>query len=85
MDICSQDKITTTLNKCVITLETDSQVHEKVCQETKSPCQISNTDKASIWLLFLRIVLTLNTLLDTIPINSSGVLEMPVFQQIVTQ
>lgn len=36
MDLCSQDEIKTTLNKCAIILDTDSQVYEKVCQETGS-------------------------------------------------
>lgn len=85
MDLCSQDEITTTFNNCAIILETYSQVYEKVCQETGSLCQISYTDKANIWLLFSRTVLTLNTLLDNIPMNPSTVLEMPVFYQIVTE
>lgn len=85
MDLCSQDEITTTFNKCAIILETDSQVYEKVYQETGSLCQISYTDKASICLVFSRTVLTLNTLLDNILMNPSTVLEMPIFYQIVTE
>lgn len=85
MDLCSQGEIKTTLNKCAIILDTDSQVYEKVCQETGSLCQISYTDKASIWLLFSRTVLTLNTLLVNIPMSPSTVLEMPIFHQIVTE
>lgn len=85
-DLCSQDKIMTTFNKCTVTPETDSsQVHEKVHQETENPPQISITDKASIWLLFSRTVLTLNNWLDSIPLNPSSVLEIPIFHQIVTE
>lgn len=85
MGLCSQDEITATFNKCEIILETDSQVYEKVCQETGSLCQISDTDKTSIWLLFSRTVLTLNTLLVNIPMNPSTVPEMPIFYQKVTE
>ena len=86
MDLCFQDKITATLIKCAITPETDnSQVHEKVCQETVSLFQMSNADKASIWLPLFRTALTLNTQLDIIPINLSSVLEMPILQQTVTE
>lgn len=38
MDLCSQGKIMTTFNKCIVTPETDSSlVHEKVDQETENP------------------------------------------------
>ena len=86
MDFCSQGKIMTTFNKCTVTPETNSsQAHEKVYQETENPPQISITVKASIWLLFSRTMLTLNNLLDSIPINPSSILEIPIFHQIVTE
>lgn len=86
MDLCSQDKIMTTFNKCTVAPETDSsEVHEKLYQETENSPQISITDKASIWIIFIRTVLPLNNLLDSIPINPSSILEISIFHQTVTE
>ena len=87
MNLCPQDN--NYLLQNAVTLETDSsQVHEKGCQKTVSPCQTSNPDKANIWLPFPRTSLALNTLLDNIPTRLSNVLlalQMPIFQQIATE